>query len=55
MLTCNGNAITEVILLKHLVWNVIIPLALNSILSSLDKTHLSHYKRLLKNFFMWYH
>ncbi|SVB37049.1 uncharacterized protein METZ01_LOCUS189903 [marine metagenome] len=26
MLTCHGNAITEMILLKHLVWNVIIPL-----------------------------
>ena len=34
MLTCHWNAITEMILLKHLVWNVIIPLMLHSLTPS---------------------
>ena len=34
MSTFHGNAITEMILLKHLVWNVIIPLMLHSLTPS---------------------
>ncbi len=34
MLTSHWNAVTEMILLKNLVWNVIIPLMLHSLTPS---------------------